>query len=84
MKVINEVYRQYNFHQYPFLLMTLKMKTDSYDVNVTPDKRTIFVHEERQLLESIRVVFLRSLTADGLMLTNLFSLTMPGKIRRVL
>ena len=55
--MINEVYRQYNFHQYPFVLMTLKMKTDAYDVNVTPDKRTIFVHEEKQIIEALKVRF---------------------------
>jgi len=35
--------------------MALKMKTDTYDVNVTPDKRTIFVHEEKQIIEELKV-----------------------------
>jgi len=39
------------------LLLNLVMKTDTYDVNVTPDKRTIFVHEEKKILEALKVFF---------------------------
>ena len=28
---------------------------DAYDVNVSPDKRTILLHDQTNLLESIRV-----------------------------
>lgn len=29
--------------------------TDAFDVNVSPDKRTIFFHDENSILEGIRV-----------------------------
>ena len=29
--------------------------SDAYDVNVSPDKRTILLHDQTSLLESIRV-----------------------------
>jgi DNA mismatch repair protein PMS2 len=31
----------------------LKIPTDSYDVNVSPDKRTIFIHEESKIIDCI-------------------------------
>ena len=31
------------------------MILDAYDVNISPDKRTIMLHDQTQLLESIRV-----------------------------
>ena len=29
--------------------------TDAYDVNVSPDKRTILLHDQGPMLESVRV-----------------------------
>ena len=31
------------------------MLADAYDVNVSPDKRTILLHEQVKLLESLKV-----------------------------
>lgn len=33
---------------------------DAYDVNVSPDKRTILLHDQTHLLESIKVCALSS------------------------
>ncbi|SAM08383.1 hypothetical protein [Absidia glauca] len=52
-KVFNEIYRSYVVNQYPFVVADFKIPTDSYDVNVSPDKRTIFMHNERKLVETI-------------------------------
>ncbi|KAI9146517.1 hypothetical protein BKA69DRAFT_1130667 [Paraphysoderma sedebokerense] len=56
-KMINEVYRTYNTQQYPAFVLDFKLETDSYDVNVTPDKRTIFLHDEKKIIESLREEF---------------------------
>ncbi|KAK6404443.1 ATP-binding mismatch repair protein, partial [Oleoguttula sp. CCFEE 5521] len=40
-KAVNEVYKSYNHHQTPFIFANLVMDTNAYDVNVSPDKRTI-------------------------------------------
>ncbi|KAF9167524.1 Mismatch repair endonuclease pms2 [Actinomortierella ambigua] len=53
-RVINEVYHSFNTNQYPFLVANLEMPTNSYDVNVSPDKRTIFLHNERVVVEELR------------------------------
>ncbi|ORZ14174.1 hypothetical protein BCR42DRAFT_63066 [Absidia repens] len=52
-KAFNEVYRNFISNQYPFVVANFKISPDSYDVNVSPDKRTIFLHNEKQLSETI-------------------------------
>ncbi|KAL8711994.1 MAG: hypothetical protein Q9220_003690 [cf. Caloplaca sp. 1 TL-2023] len=54
-KVFNEVYKSYNLSQSPFVFANIVIDTkDAYDVNVSPDKRTILLHEQTTLLESLR------------------------------
>ena len=53
-KAINEVYKSYNVSQSPFIFADLQMDTASYDVNVSPDKRTILLHDAAALIESLR------------------------------
>ncbi|EAL65478.1 MutL DNA mismatch repair protein [Dictyostelium discoideum AX4] len=50
-KEINSLYQ--SFHKrgsYPVVIFNIEMPTNNYDVNVTPDKRTIFIQKEQQLL----------------------------------
>ncbi|XP_014248387.1 mismatch repair endonuclease PMS2 [Cimex lectularius] len=54
MKAVNEVYRQYNPNQYPFVFLNIKVAKDSVDVNVTPDKKQIFLAHEKLLLAIIK------------------------------
>lgn len=53
-QVCNQVYRAYNATQYPCVMANLLIDTQTYDVNVSPDKRTLYLHEEAELLERIR------------------------------
>ncbi|KAG0346228.1 Mismatch repair endonuclease pms2 [Podila humilis] len=53
-RVVNDVYHSFNTNQSPFLVANLIMPTSYYDVNVSPDKRTIFLHNERMIIEEIR------------------------------
>ncbi|KAI9843652.1 MAG: hypothetical protein M1838_002527 [Thelocarpon superellum] len=55
-KAFNEVYKIYNAAQSPFIFADLKMDTGSYDVNVSPDKRTILLQDQTALLESLKVI----------------------------
>ncbi|ORX47224.1 DNA mismatch repair protein MutL [Hesseltinella vesiculosa] len=52
-KTFNEIYQSFIANHYPFVIANLKIPTDSYDVNVTPDKRTIYLHQEHALVENI-------------------------------
>lgn len=53
-KVFNEVYKAYNSNQSPFILADVLLDTHLYDVNVSPDKRTILLHDQGQMLENLR------------------------------
>ncbi|XP_046352551.2 mismatch repair endonuclease PMS2-like isoform X1 [Haliotis rufescens] len=53
-KQINEVYHSYNRHQYPFVVLTITMDKESVDVNVTPDKRQLFLQGEKLLLATLK------------------------------
>lgn len=35
------------------------MVSDAYDVNVSPDKRTILLHDQADLLENLKVSYFR-------------------------
>ncbi|KAI8257941.1 Mismatch repair endonuclease PMS2 [Colletotrichum sp. SAR11_239] len=45
-KVFNEVYKAYNSSQSPFIFADIQLDTHLYDVNVSPDKRTILLHDQ--------------------------------------
>ncbi|KAL1623559.1 ATP-binding mismatch repair protein [Neofusicoccum ribis] len=53
-KAVNEVYKSYNVTQSPFIFANLVMDTGAYDVNVSPDKRTILLHDQTALLEALK------------------------------
>ncbi|USP75413.1 hypothetical protein yc1106_02687 [Curvularia clavata] len=53
-KAFNEVYKSYNMSQSPFVFADMKLDTNAYDVNVSPDKRTIMLHDQTVLLESLK------------------------------
>ena len=54
-KAFNEVYRSYNVSQSPFIFADLQMDTNAYDVNVSPDKRTILLHDSAAMIERLKV-----------------------------
>ncbi|XP_037320420.2 mismatch repair endonuclease PMS2 [Pungitius pungitius] len=53
-KLVNEVYHTYNRHQYPFVALNIIVASECVDVNVTPDKRQIFLQEEKLLLATVK------------------------------
>jgi len=53
-KAMNEVYKSFNVSQSPFIFANLIMDTTGYDVNVSPDKRVIMLHDQAALLESLK------------------------------
>ncbi|KAI5368295.1 putative ribosomal protein S5 domain 2-type [Septoria linicola] len=53
-KAFNEVYKGFNVSQMPFVFANLVMDTNAYDVNVSPDKRTIMLHDQTALLETLK------------------------------
>lgn len=57
-KAINEVYKSYNITQSPFIFADIQLDTNAYDVNVSPDKRTIMLHDQTALLENLKEALL--------------------------
>lgn len=53
-KTFNEVYRSFNANQSPFLVADFIIAPDTYDVNVSPDKRTIFLQGENNLITALK------------------------------
>ncbi|WEW57271.1 ATP-binding mismatch repair protein [Emydomyces testavorans] len=53
-RAFNEVYRSFNISQSPFIFANFEMDTNAYDVNVSPDKRTILLHDAGALIESLK------------------------------
>lgn len=53
-KVFNEVYKSYNASQSPFIFADIQLDTHLYDVNVSPDKRTILLHDQNRMLDNLR------------------------------
>lgn len=54
MKAVNEVYKAYNISQVPLAVLDFRLPPESVDINVSPDKRTVFVHSERNLIAALR------------------------------
>ena len=53
-KMINQVYHGYNRHQFPFVCLNIVTERNTVDVNITPDKRQIFLTQEKYLLELLK------------------------------
>ncbi|KAG2144411.1 uncharacterized protein EDB93DRAFT_538927 [Suillus bovinus] len=53
-KAFNEVYRSFNAGQSPFIIADFILPTHACDVNVSPDKRTIFLHSEQNLIQALK------------------------------
>ncbi|KAK3852034.1 hypothetical protein Pcinc_041360 [Petrolisthes cinctipes] len=58
-KVVNEVYRQYNRHQSPCVVLNLLLGRSLVDVNLTPDKRQIMLASERIILAILKTSLMR-------------------------
>ncbi|KAM0786712.1 hypothetical protein ACM66B_002154 [Microbotryomycetes sp. NB124-2] len=53
-RVFNDVYKCLVPNTFPMLAVDFSIATDSYDVNVSPDKRTVYLHSENNLLAALR------------------------------
>ncbi|RDA88967.1 hypothetical protein CP532_0710 [Ophiocordyceps camponoti-leonardi (nom. inval.)] len=53
-KTFNEVYRSHNSSQSPFIFVDFRLDAHRYDVNVSPDKLSILLHDQSLLLKDLR------------------------------
>lgn len=54
-RLITEVYKNFNHLEIPSFFINLTIETNELDVNVTPDKMTVFINKEFEILEIIRL-----------------------------
>nr|XP_036223557.1 mismatch repair endonuclease PMS2 [Bactrocera oleae] len=57
-KIVNETYHRYNSHQYPFIFLNIVTSRSDVDVNLTPDKRQLLIHNEKILTIAIKKALL--------------------------
>ncbi|KAI0764133.1 DNA mismatch repair protein MutL [Irpex lacteus] len=54
-KAFNEVYKTFNATQSPMVIADFILPKGCIDVNVSPDKRTILIHSEDNLVQALKV-----------------------------
>ncbi|KAJ7305868.1 hypothetical protein JRQ81_010234 [Phrynocephalus forsythii] len=64
-RIVNEVYHLYNRHQYPFVALNISVDSERVDINVTPDKRQIFLQEEKLLLAILKTSLMGMFGSDA-------------------
>merc|ERR1719357_1460172 len=53
-KLVNQIYHGYNRHQFPFVCLNIITERSTVDINITPDKRQVFLTNERFLNEMVK------------------------------
>ena len=54
MKVFNEIYRRFNSNCKYFFVLNLLLESEYLDINLSPDKREIFIKDERSFYKIIK------------------------------
>ncbi|XP_063241971.1 mismatch repair endonuclease PMS2-like isoform X2 [Bacillus rossius redtenbacheri] len=58
MRCVNDVFHQFNRHQYPFVFLNIKTSRQNVDVNITPDKRQVFIDCEKLMVFIVKASLL--------------------------
>ena len=53
--LFTEIYRQFNASMNPILIISLFVEDDNYDINASPDKREVFLKNEKEVIDLMRV-----------------------------
>eukprot|EP00090_Calanus_glacialis_P021334 TRINITY_DN32913_c0_g1_i1.p1 TRINITY_DN32913_c0_g1~~TRINITY_DN32913_c0_g1_i1.p1 ORF type:complete len:926 (-),score=337.38 TRINITY_DN32913_c0_g1_i1:128-2905(-) len=54
VKLVNQVYHGYNRNQFPFVCLNIITERSTVDINITPDKRQVFLTNEKFLNELVK------------------------------
>jgi len=54
IKLVNQVYHSFNRHQFPFVCLDILTERSTVDINITPDKRQVFLTNEKFLNELVK------------------------------
>ncbi|KAJ2359137.1 ATP-binding mismatch repair protein [Coemansia sp. RSA 2618] len=84
-KLINELYRHYSPTKYPVYAIAISINAQTIDVNLSPDKRSILIRHEPQVLDALRRVLTQvlepseSVFSVGRVQTQITSVQAAGK-----
>ncbi|KAF8688570.1 DNA mismatch repair protein MutL, partial [Rhizoctonia solani] len=53
-KAFNEIYKSFNPTQMPMIVVDFQLPSETFDINVSPDKRMIMLHNEAGLIASLK------------------------------
>ncbi|GAB6027269.1 Mismatch repair endonuclease pms2 [Chamberlinius hualienensis] len=53
-KLVNALYHFYNRHQFPFVMLDISLNKNMVDINVTPNKRSLFLDKENVFLATVK------------------------------
>lgn len=75
MKGVNEIWRKYEMKQKPAFIIDIRIKRDTVDVNLAPNKREVLIENEDLLIENVKEAIdkLYSVTRNTLQVNNSFS-----------
>ncbi|TMS36305.1 hypothetical protein L596_003500 [Steinernema carpocapsae] len=62
-RIVNHIYQQYNRGRYCMLVAFITVPGDRIDVNVSPDKRSVFVEDEKELFALVHSSMLATFTS---------------------
>jgi DNA mismatch repair ATPase MutL len=54
-QLFQDTYKQYNPASIPYLVLNLEVEDGNYDINVSVDKREVFLNNENEVLESLKL-----------------------------
>lgn len=69
-KLINNIYREFSSRLYPVLVVNIISDIKNIDVNVTPDKREVFLTFENDMCEEIKTELVKLLTPHSSSMVN--------------
>jgi DNA mismatch repair protein PMS2 len=52
--LFTEIYRQFNAAMNPILIISLLVEDENYDINASPDKREVFLKNEKEVIDCMR------------------------------
>jgi DNA mismatch repair protein PMS2 len=53
--LFSDIYKQYNPSMNPLLILNIEVEDNNYDINVSPDKREVFIKNEDEVIEHLKV-----------------------------
>ncbi|XP_055343428.1 mismatch repair endonuclease PMS2-like [Paramacrobiotus metropolitanus] len=78
VKLINQVYREYNTKEYPFFAINIQLERKKIDINIVPNKNQVMVEDEKVLLAVLKAS-LRQTFQD--LLANIPLKTLPANMQ---